>query len=304
MNTTDETARRVRPRLAARLLRAYLRTSLRGRTRLTSALAQRFKSLQAVPIEIGGLPPVYMDLRLGDSRLWLKGSPWESSPREVGEQAAMRKMVRRGDVVFDIGANVGLHTVLLSQLAGPGGRVFAFEPNEELLPALRLTIGGLRNTKLFSYALSDESSTAELFVPLDHSKGSLTDWTRGTDEDEARKLTCELRRMDDLVESNVLPRPDFIKCDVEGAELTVFRGGIKTLDRADAPVILFEANVHTTRGFGLSLSAAKDFLESLPLARYYFLEVGEAGELSAFEALNPVHSNLLAVPRAKAAHVE
>lgn len=54
----------------------------------------------------------------------------------------------------------------------------------------------------------------------------------------------------------------------------------------------------------LSLSAAKDFLESLPLARYHFLAAGEAGELSAFEALNPVHSNLLAVPRAKAAHVE
>ena len=303
MSATNLEARRVRPPLAARLLRAYLRTNLRGRTRLTSALAQRLRSLQAVPIEIGDLPPVYMDLRLGDSRLWLKGSPWESSPREVGEQAAMRKVVRAGDVVFDIGANVGLHTVLLSSIAGPEGRVFAFEPNEELLPALRLTVGGLGNTKLFSYALSNESSTAELFVPLDHSMASLSDWTRGRVEDEARKMTCELRRMDDLVESGAVPRPDFIKCDVEGAELTVFRGGARTLDCEDAPVILFEANVHTTRGFGLPLSAAKDFLASLRRARYYFLEVGESGELSAVEELNPVHSNLLAVPRAKAAHV-
>jgi FkbM family methyltransferase len=299
-----ESSQRVQLSFIARLLQRYLRTGLRGRTRLTSFFANKLKSLQAVPIEIGDLPPVYMDLRLGDSRRWLKGSPWESSPREVGEQSAMRRIVKRGDVVFDIGANIGLHTVLLSHLVGPEGKVFAFEPNQELLPALGLTVGGMNNAELIPYALSDQSSTSELFVPLDHSMASLSDWTRGRVEDEARKLKCDLRRMDDLVESGVIPKPDFIKCDVEGGELAVFRGGRDVLNRPDAPIILFEANVHNARGFGLSISAAKDFLESLPLPQYYFLEVGETGELTAVKTLNPVHSNLLAVPRTMSAYVE
>ncbi|MCA1621776.1 MAG: FkbM family methyltransferase [Acidobacteria bacterium] len=299
----NEPTRHVRLPLAAALLRAYLRTRLRGRTRLTAFLAQRLKSLRAVPIEIDGLPPVYMNLRLGDTRLWLKGSPWESSPREIGEQGAMRRVVRRGDVVFDIGANVGLHTVLLSSLAGPEGRAFAFEPNRELHPALVRTVAGLGNTVLLHYALSDRTETSALFVPLDHSMASLSDWTKGKFEVEAHEVTCELRRMDDLVAPGELPAPDFIKCDVEGAELTVFQGGRDTLDREDAPFILFEANVHAARGFGLDISAARDFLEDLPRARYQFLEVGQAGELSPLEALNPVHSNLLAVPRAATGRV-
>jgi FkbM family methyltransferase len=299
----NEQTPHVRLPVAAALLRAYLRTRLRGRTRLTAFLAQRLKSLRAVPIEIRGLPPVYMDLRLGDARRWLKGSPWEGSPREVGEQGAMRRVVRRGDVVFDIGANVGLHTVLLSSLAGSEGRVFAFEPNRELLPALVRTVAGLGNTALLTYALSDRTESAALFVPLDHSMASLSDWTKGKFESEAHSVPCELRRMDDLVGTGELPAPDFIKCDVEGAELTVFQGGRATLDREDAPLILFEANVHAARGFGLDIAAAKDFLESLPRPRYQFLEVGPAGELSPLKALDPVHSNLLAVPRAAAGRV-
>ena len=299
----SEPTRHVRLPLAAALLRAYLRTRLRGRTRLTAFLARRLKSLRAVPIEIAGLPPVYMDLRLGDTRLWLKGSPRESSPREIGEQGAMRRVVRRGDVVFDIGANVGLHTVLLSSLAGPEGRVFAFEPNRELYPALARTVACLGNTALLTYALSDRTESAALFVPLDHSMASLSDWTKGKFEAEAHSVPCELRRMDDLVGSGELPTPDFIKCDVEGAELTVFQGGRDTLDREDAPVILFEANVHAARGFGLDISAAKDLLESLPRARYQYIEVGRAGKLSPLKTLNPVHSNLLAVPRAATGRV-
>ena len=74
----------------------------------------------------------------------------------------MRRFVRAGDVVFDIGANLGLHTVLL---AGLRGRAFAFEPNPELLPTLEMTVQELGNTTLCACALSDEDSDCTLFVP-------------------------------------------------------------------------------------------------------------------------------------------
>ena len=288
--------------LAARMLRAYLRTGLRGETRLSFSLARKMKSLQQVPIEIGGLPPVYMDLRLGDAREWLKGSPWENSPREVDEQAVMRRVVKKGDVVYDIGANIGLHTVLLSRLVGAEGRVFAFEPNSELLTNLGRTVEALDNVTLYPYGLSNQSTQRELFIPLDHTMASLADWTKGRVEDDARKTVCELRRMDDLVESQTLLRPHFIKCDVEGAELMVFEGGANTLNRTDAPIILFEANVHTAQGFGLKVSEASDFLAKLPLPVYRFLEIQEGGVLKPFHHTGQIHSNILAVPLSRSAH--
>jgi FkbM family methyltransferase len=289
-------------------LRAYHRTSLRGKTLLTLFLARRFKSLQAVPIRIADWPPVYMDMRYQNSHEWFVGTPFESSPHEVNEQAVMRRFVNAGDIVFDIGANLGLHTMLLARLVGPQGQVVAFEPNGELLPMLERTIDGLQNIKLYPYALSEENVETELFVPDDHSMGSLADWNQEEHSPGVSGLfglgtthtvTCQQRRMDELIKSESLRVPDFIKCDVEGAELMVFKGGSGTLNRADAPIILFEAIAETARGFGLSVSAAAEFLASLPRAGYQFLEVCEGGELSPIQHTNFTHPNIVAIPQSK-----
>lgn len=242
-----------------------------------------------------------MDLRFFNSHEWLRGSPWQCSPREVEEQTVMRKFVRSGDTVFDIGANIGLHTVLLSKLVGPSGKLFVFEPNAELLKPLRDTVSKLRNAALHPFALSDTNGISNLFVVEDdHSLASLSNWTSNSPADLAiHTVGCEMRRMDDLVANASLPRPDFIKCDVEGAELKVFTGGRDTLNVENAPVILFEANVHTAKGFGVPVSAARDFLEALPAPRYRFFILAEDGKMHRITELDPVHSNPLAVPAAK-----
>src|SRR6476469_11240640 len=112
--------------LLPRFVQRYLKSGMRGSTRLTFALAKRFKTLQGVPIEING-QRLWIDLRDGLSHLLLAGSPWPGVPWEVNEQLVMRRLVRPGDVVLDVGAHIGLHTVLLSALAGPHGAVHAFE---------------------------------------------------------------------------------------------------------------------------------------------------------------------------------
>jgi FkbM family methyltransferase len=295
-----------------RLLRAYYRTNLRGRTRVTLLLARYVKSLQAVPIQIDDWPPVYVDLRLLNAHFWFIGSPFAHSPIEPDEQMVMRRFVSEGDKVFDIGANFGVHTALLAQLAGPGGRVFAFEPNAELLPALALTVQGLGNTMLFPYALSDDDSQAAFFVPSDLAMGSLADWTSLEAMDalreklslgKAQTITVQQQRIDDLVAKRALPRPDFIKCDVEGAEWNVFHGGRDTLDRDDAPVILFEAGPESAGGFGRSISDAADFLGALPRPGYRFFEISGGGTLRGIRPadLKQQNQNVLAVPRGECA---
>jgi FkbM family methyltransferase len=284
--------------LLARLLRWYLRTQLRGRTRLTAILTRHLRALWSVPIRIQDCPPLFVDLRSGHAQYLLQGEPWTYAPREQPEQEAMRPVVAPGDVALDIGANMGIHTVLLARLIGPRGKLFAFEPNTALLPTLRRTVAGLPNASLYTCALSDEVGRSAFFIPADDSKASLADWTDVAIDGIAREDVCERRRLDDMVAEGTIAPPDFIKCDVEGAELLVFRGARAVLDRPDAPIMLFEVNAHTAAGFGFGTFDAKDFLAALPAAHYRFFEVKDNGALPAITTLTP-WCNVLAIPEAK-----
>lgn len=190
-----------------------------------------------------------MDLRMFDSHSWFRGSPWRESPREPNEQRIMERVVRPRDVAYDIGANLGLHMALLSRCVGAAGRVYAFEPNPALVRLLRLTAHEAGNCVLHNVALGDVEETAMLFVPDDHSMASLANWTNGRCG-RTRQVRCDQVKLDHLIAEGLQP-PDFIKCDVEGAELKVFTGARQTLDRSAAPIVLFEAGENTSKGFGL-----------------------------------------------------
>jgi FkbM family methyltransferase len=215
----------------------------------------------------------------------------------------MARIVREGERAFDIGANFGLHTIWLSRLVGPGGVVFVFEPNPRLLRCLQQTVTGLSNTRLFPFALSDETGKTEFYLPSDHLLGSLADWTRGRVREKATRLSCEQRTVDNLVQQQTLPVPEFVKCDVEGAELKVFRGARETFNRAAAPIILFEANVYTSAGFGIASTDARAFLASLPHPQYQFFTITESGILVDLMT-QCAHANLLAVPRLRMSRIE
>jgi FkbM family methyltransferase len=166
------------------------------------------------------------------------------------------------------------------------------------VPSLSRTARGLGNATVLTHALSDETGQRTLFISTDAMKTSLADWTDRSVDGEARQAACEQRRLDDLVADGTIPQPDFIKCDVEGAELLVFRGARTVLDRADAPIVLFEVNRHTAEGFGVPTPAATDFLAGLPLARYRFFVVRGTGELARLDAALQ-GGNVLAIPEAK-----
>jgi FkbM family methyltransferase len=289
--------------LLGKLLRLYLRSRARGSTRLTFLLARKFKSLQRLPLEIPGWASVYVDLRIPNAHHMLIESPYEGLWRELDEVAIMSRFVRPGDVVFDIGANIGLHSIVLSRLVGSGGRVFAFEPNSELSPALSYTLRQLENATLHKVALSNKSAESSLFVPPDDSMASLADWTTASlkfsQDGPSHVVTCIERRMDDLMEDGTVPKPDFIKCDVEGAEAQVFGGGWKTLNRVDAPLILFEVNECASQAFNYDLWAARDFLAGLTEARYHFFQVNAGGNLEALGNVDTKFTNILAIPESK-----
>jgi FkbM family methyltransferase len=294
-----ESPSNVQKPLLADLLAFLLRHRARGSSRLTFLCARHLESLRAVPIRIADSAPLYVDLRDGLNHHLLAGDPWEVAPWEADEQAVMRQLVLPGDTAFDIGANIGLHSVLLSKLVGADGHLSIFEPNAELHLALSRTVASLGNASLYPFALSNRCGEAAFFLPMNHQKASLANWTDEAIDGTPRVARCPLRRLDDLVQNGVVPRPDFIKCDVEGAERLVFEGATELLDRPDGPIILFEANVYNARAFGFSIADAKTLLQDLALPRYSFFEIVPGGHMHHLETLNPQHSNIVAVPESK-----
>jgi FkbM family methyltransferase len=283
------------------LTKLILKSKVRGTSRLARFAARRLNALQNVPVVVLSRK-LFLDLRLNSAQaLFLQsgGGGGGSEP----ELEIIKKIVRAGDTVYDIGAHLGLYAIHLVEAVGPNGRVFAFEPNRQVLPALRRTIDGLPNARLFETALSHQSKTETLAVPDgDATMASLKDWTEGR-HGKIEFFECETATLDEIIEKERLPQPDFIKCDIEGGEYDCFRGGAKSLNRSpDAPLILFEANRNSARGYGLAVSQAFDFLASLTEPQYSFYLIGADARLEKIDSIPAEvgHANILAVPRAKA----
>jgi FkbM family methyltransferase len=124
----------------------------------------------------------------------------------------LRDHVHRTDICWDIGANNGTYARHLSRLAA---KVFAFEPVPHTLgiPQDVTRRAGLTNVVISQLALSDRVGRAKMTVPVESFYGG--SYLARLEEDG--ELDVEMSTIDALIPSGV-PEPDFIKCDVEGAE--------------------------------------------------------------------------------------
>jgi FkbM family methyltransferase len=150
----------------------------------------------------------------------------------------MESYVRPGSVAYDVGANAGYMTLVLSKLVGSEGRVVAFEPDPKNARALQCNIedNNRSNVTLIRRAVSDQNGDLT-FATFDYSLvGHLV--TAQTPAD-AQLITVPSCRLDDVVFEEGLPLPQFIKIDVEGAEDKVLRGSLRLLDEA-RPIVVAE----------------------------------------------------------------
>lgn len=152
---------------------------------------------------------------------------WEADVMKL-----MTRTLRPGDVVVDVGANVGFHTVLASRLVGPAGRVYALEPMPWTLRVLRANLARHQcaNVEVLSVAAGDEAGSMRLAV-REHERSS----ARLT-PDEEPGIDVETARLDDLLPAVAA---QLVKVDVEGAEPVVLRGAHELLQRS-APLVVVE----------------------------------------------------------------
>ncbi len=164
-----------------------------------------------------------------------------------------------GDTIIEVGANTGTETMGFSDIVGPTGKVFAFEPVPRNLNVLTENLGlnHATNVKVYPIALADRPGTAKFQLPTAANSG-IGRLDSGTDSEGT--IEVKLERLDDLAEE--IGPSSLIAMDAEGAELLVLRGGRKYIERF-MPVIILEARQVLLERMGLSLEALRGELAGL-----------------------------------------
>jgi FkbM family methyltransferase len=159
--------------------------------------------------------------------------------REQSIAQCFRHHIDPGDTVIDVGANVGIYTMLAADLVGPAGHVHAFEPDPQSMCYLLTTVsrnGLTERVTLWNLAASDRSAIARLYLDLKTARTtSLRANAYAPDAQKREPLVVATAMLDDLITRP----PRFVKIDVEGAELAVLAGAARLL-REHRPVLLVE----------------------------------------------------------------
>ena len=166
-----------------------------------------------------------------------------------------------GDLVVDVGANVGHMTSVLAQRVGPDGEVMAFEPHPRIHADLRNNVErwarspGAPRFTLYELALSSEAGRVDLTMDshFDWNQGSATLAVHRDDDPRLSQVQVEVRRLDDILAER---RVGVLKADVEGFEIEVFKGAEDSLRGRHIRDIVFE-------DFDEPPTAVTRYLESL-----------------------------------------
>ena len=185
----------------------------------------------------------------------------------------IRISLKHGDTAIDVGGNIGLQSIRMSQAVGENGRVYSFEPLIYLQEKFKknIVLNRVYNVTLMPLALSDTESTAEFTIdPNGDNQGtfSLADTGPG-----AEKQLVDVKIADSLLELVALQALHLVKIDVEGFELQVLRG-MKGLLQKHKPRLIFEYDTPLWARTGQDIKTCYQFLSDMG---YLFYQVTEAG---------------------------
>ena len=220
---------------------------------------------------------------------------------EVGETLFCERCLRPGMTAFDVGANIGLYTLLFSRQVGADGLVHAFEPDGENLRRLRtnIALNEIENVCVVPAAVFARPGTVTLNVfPASlnawHSLGRPTlpdPFHPGRTTAPIAERLVEATTLDEHCDRHAVDRIDLLKIDVEGAELDVIRGGAALLDAQRVGVILFEVSLPQTKALGHTPAEIFGELETYGYSSY---AVGADGRVTDRRPEPSEHANYVA----------
>lgn len=172
----------------------------------------------------------------------------------------IKRIIKQGDYVVDLGANLGYFAKTFSKLVGNSGKVICVEPVKPFFEVLKHSLGAKKHVVLYNYALGTERKFIKMFAPV--MDGYLRTGLAhvSSDESEFEHEGCafevEMVKGSELLKD--LPRLDYIKCDIEGYEEYVLPE-LEHIIEKYKPVIQVEtAGTHKDKVFDLLLGIGYD----------------------------------------------
>jgi FkbM family methyltransferase len=184
-----------------------------------------------------------------------------------------KKLLRKKDTVFDVGANVGLFSVIYSRLVGENGRIFSFEPvpDTHWMFMETLALNRVVNVLPQKIALSDKSGSAIMhtFEQAYSAWSSFGSPVFG-DHHPTSSTTVQVSTLDNFCSSKKIRNIDFLKLDVEGFEKQVLEGARKLLSAGRIKYLSFEISKIPLEASGTAPSEIFNLLESFGYKVYSF----------------------------------
>jgi len=188
--------------------------------------------------------------------------------------ACLGTLIPENGVIFDIGSHHGNYAKEFARLHQGEVQVHCFEPSPYNAAILEAVVGKLSNVTINRFALADHAEEADLYLPIKET-GRLGTGIGHFGEEKTRDYITERVRtttLDAYAKERGLSRFDFLKCDVEGAEMQVLNGGSETIRRFRPTIYIEIAEEYLSR-MG---HCAKDVFELLGSFGYdaYQMELG------------------------------
>jgi FkbM family methyltransferase len=178
-------------------------------------------------------------------------------------QWLIRRALVQGDTVIDGGANIGMISLFSAWCVGPGGRVYALEPNPAALSSLmwHVEANGLRRVTVVPCGLGERDEERELFVPDGDNLGSATFAPPPARYGGSGRGPWQARVVrGDLLPGLIVGGALLIKLDVEGYELSALRGMTGLIERC-RPLILTEVNEEMLAQAGAGAADLRAFMD-------------------------------------------
>ena len=176
------------------------------------------------------------------------------------ESKIMEEKIEMGNIVVDVGANIGLHTLNMAKIVGNTGQVFAFEPDPSNFEILKknVKINNYKNIIVERKAVGDKHGRTTLYQSDHPGKNRIFPQT----EQAKSQVQVELTNLDNYFDSDMIDKINFIKIDVEGLEFSVLKGMKNILKNSKKIKILFEFMPENTMEVGFTPIELLNYLTS------------------------------------------
>jgi len=212
-----------------------------------------------VSISSGGAKGLKMVLDMQTEKDYWLGT-YESDLQDV-----IKNHIQNGWVVYDVGANIGYISLLLSRLVGDGGMVFSFEALPENTSRLEenLALNGLNaRVKVIPCAVVDVTKTITFLIGPSGAMGKAAG-SAGRENIHPKSIQVPGISLDDFIYQEGNPPPQMVKMDIEGGEVLAFKGMSRLLSD-ERPIIFLELH---------GIDAARATWDSLKAAEYQICQI-------------------------------